>query len=82
MVTLGRVWLQSDLSLLHVGNSHVHPLASTIDGISICYLGEKSPTALFRVTAFSTLVGRAWAGEDAADAVSLLFVDVGSASQH
>lgn len=58
------------------------PLANIIDGLRIYSLGEKSLMLLLRVAAFATLVGRAWSGGDEADAVSLLFVDVVSTSQH
>lgn len=78
---LGCVWLQRDLSVLHGGNSHVCPLASTIDALSTRCLGAKPPAAL-QGTSLLRTVGRAWAAGDAADAVSPLFVDPSFASQH
>jgi len=59
----------------------VLPQANIIDGRRIYCLGEKSLMPLFKVAAFSALVGRACSEGDEVDAVSF-FVDMVSTSQH
>lgn len=56
VVVLGCVWLQRDLSVLHVGNSRVSPGKYnrwSQHTLPWC----ETPAALFRVPAFSTLWG-------------------------
>lgn len=81
VVVLGCVWLQRDLSVLHVGNSRVSPGKYnrwSQHTLPWC----ETPGSPVQGTSLLHTVGRAWAAGDAVDAVSLLFVDPGSASQH